>query len=50
MATGPLPPVKALQRDYGVGRDTVLHALRLLRDSGQIVTVPRRGSYPVRPD
>jgi GntR family transcriptional regulator len=43
--TGPLPSVKALQQEYGVGRDTVLHALQLLRDSGQIFTVPRRGSY-----
>jgi GntR family transcriptional regulator/MocR family aminotransferase len=47
---GPLPSVKALQQEYGVGRDTVLHALRLLRDSGQIFTVPKRGSYIVRPD
>ena len=27
--TGPLPSVKALQAEYGVGRDTVLHALQL---------------------
>ena len=27
--TGPLPSVKALQSQYGVGRDTVLHALQL---------------------
>ena len=46
--TGPLPSVKALQHDYGVGRDTVLHALRLLRDDGLIFTVSKRGSY-VRP-
>jgi DNA-binding GntR family transcriptional regulator len=43
--TGPLPSVKALQQDYGVGRDTVLHALRVLRDAGLIFTVPKRGSY-----
>jgi GntR family transcriptional regulator len=42
---GPLPSVKALQQDYGVGRDTVLHALRLLRDGGLIFTVAKRGSY-----
>jgi DNA-binding GntR family transcriptional regulator len=48
--TGPLPSVKALQQEYGVGRDTVLHALRLLRDSSQIFTVPKRGSYLVPPD
>jgi DNA-binding GntR family transcriptional regulator len=42
---GPLPSVKALQQDYGIGRDTVLHALRLLRDEGLIFTVSKRGSY-----
>jgi len=42
---GPLPSVKALQQDYGVGRDTVLHSLRLLRDAGLIFTVAKRGSY-----
>jgi DNA-binding GntR family transcriptional regulator len=44
-ARGPLPSVKALQQDYGVGRDTVLHALRVLRDGGLIFTVAKRGSY-----
>ena len=43
--TGPLPSVKALQQEHGVGRDTVLHALRLLREDGVIFTVPKRGSY-----
>jgi DNA-binding GntR family transcriptional regulator len=43
--TGPLPSVKALQLQYGVGRDTVLHALRLLREAGLIFTVAKRGSY-----
>ena len=47
--TGPLPSVKALQQDYGVGRDTVLHALRLLREAGLIFTVAKRGSYVVQP-
>jgi DNA-binding GntR family transcriptional regulator len=42
---GPLPSVKALQDTHGVGRDTVLRALTVLRDAGLIVTVPRRGSY-----
>ena len=44
-ARGPLPSVKMLQQDYGVGRDTVLHALQLLRDNGLIFTVSKRGSY-----
>ncbi|HEY6297169.1 MAG TPA: winged helix-turn-helix domain-containing protein [Streptosporangiaceae bacterium] len=43
--SGPLPSVKALQGEFGVGRDTVLHALRLLRDAEVIFTVPKRGSY-----
>lgn len=43
--TGPLPSVAYLQHEYGVGRDTVLHALRLLREAGLIFTVPKRGSY-----
>jgi DNA-binding GntR family transcriptional regulator len=43
--TGPLPSVKALQAEYGVGRDTVLHALQILRDDGLIFTVAKRGSY-----
>ena len=42
---GPLPSVKALQQQYSVGRDTVLHALQLLRDAGLIFTVAKRGSY-----
>ena len=47
--TGPLPSVKALQQEFGVGRDTVLHALRLLRDANLIFTVAKRGSYVVQP-
>jgi DNA-binding GntR family transcriptional regulator len=43
--TGPLPSVKALQQQYGIGRDTVLHTLQLLRDAGLIITVAKRGSY-----
>jgi len=46
---GPLPSVKTLQQDYGVGRDTVLHTLRLLRDDGLIFTVAKRGSYVSQP-
>jgi GntR family transcriptional regulator len=43
--SGPLPSVKALQQEYGVGRDTVLHALQVLRDRHLIFTVAKRGSY-----
>lgn len=48
-STGPLPSVKALQAEYGVGRDTVLHALQILRDDGLIFTVAKRGSYVGQP-
>ena len=47
--SGPVPSVKAMQQEYGVGRDTVLHALRLLRDANLIFTVAKRGSYVVQP-
>ena len=50
--SGPLPSVKSLQQEYGVGRDTVLHAIQLLRDDGLVFTVAKRGSYvsPPAPD
>ena len=47
--SGPVPSVKAMQQEYGVGRDTILHALRLLREANLIFTVPKRGSYVVQP-
>jgi GntR family transcriptional regulator len=47
--TGPLPSVKQLQEEYAVGRDTVLHAVEILRAEGVVFTVPRRGTY-VSPD
>ena len=43
--SGPLPSVKQLQQEYGVGRDTVLRAIDILREEGLVFTVPRRGSY-----
>lgn len=46
--SGPLPSVAYLQHEYGVGRDTVLHALQLLREDELIFTVPKRGSYVAR--
>lgn len=47
--TGPLPSVKQLQQEYGVGRDTVLRSIEILRHEGIVFTVPRRGTY-VSPD
>ncbi len=42
---GPLPSVKQLQDSYDVGRDTVLHAIGVLRTEGLVFTVKRRGTY-----
>jgi GntR family transcriptional regulator len=42
---GPMPSVRQLQHDYGVGRDTVLKALRQLADEDLIFSVPARGYY-----
>lgn len=43
--SGPLPSVQHLQQEYGVGRDTVLRAINILREEGIVFTVPRRGTY-----
>jgi GntR family transcriptional regulator len=40
-----IPSEKALQQEYGVGRDTVRRVVDILRDEGPIFTVPHRGSY-----
>ena len=45
---GPLPSVKQLQQEYGVGRDTVLRSINILREEGLVFTVPRRGTYVSR--
>lgn len=47
--SGPLPSVKQLQQEYGVGRDTALRAVEIMRSEGLVFTVPRRGTY-VSPD
>jgi GntR family transcriptional regulator/MocR family aminotransferase len=43
--SGPLPSIKALQEACGVGRDTAMHAIQVLRDEGLVFTVSRRGTY-----
>ncbi|WP_203835999.1 GntR family transcriptional regulator [Winogradskya humida] len=35
----------SLQQEYGLSRDTVRHALRLLREAGLVVTVRGKGTY-----
>jgi DNA-binding GntR family transcriptional regulator len=34
-----------LQQEHDVGRDTVLHAIEILRSERLVFTVPRRGTY-----
>jgi DNA-binding GntR family transcriptional regulator len=46
--SGPLPSVKQLQQEYGIGRDTVLRAIDILREEGLVFTVSRRGTYVSR--
>lgn len=40
-----IPSEKSLMQEYDLARETVRHAVRVLRDEGLIVTVPGRGSY-----
>lgn len=39
-----LPPVVALEHEYGVARNTVLKAIRHLREIGYVYTVPNWGT------
>lgn len=41
----PIPSETALVQQYGVARETVRHAMALLREQGWIYTIPQRGSY-----
>lgn len=41
----PLPSETALSQTYGVGRDTIRHALAVLRDEGLVFTVAQRGTF-----
>lgn len=46
-----LPSESALAQTYEVGRDTVRHAVAVLRDEGLVFTVPQRGTFVgPRPD
>lgn len=39
-----LPPVVALEHEYGVARNTVLKAIKHLRETGYVYTVPNWGT------
>lgn len=41
----PVPSETTLQQEYGVSRDTVRHALEILREAGLVVTVRGKGTY-----
>ncbi|MER7704652.1 winged helix-turn-helix domain-containing protein [Kitasatospora sp. NPDC097605] len=45
-----VPSEKALSDRFGVARDTVRSALRVLREGGLVHTVPSRGTYVMGPD
>lgn len=44
-ANRPVPSELSLQQTYGVSRDTVRHALDILREEGLVVTVRGKGTY-----
>lgn len=41
----PVPSELTLQQTYGVSRDTVRHAFKVLREEGLVVTVRGKGTY-----
>ncbi|WP_449063581.1 GntR family transcriptional regulator [Planomonospora algeriensis] len=45
-----IPSETVLVQRHGVARETVRHAVRLLREQGWVYTVPQRGTYVNQPD
>ncbi|WP_157253260.1 winged helix-turn-helix domain-containing protein [Nonomuraea typhae] len=45
---GRMPAIHQIQDEYGVGRNTALHAIRSLVEEGWLVIKPKIGTY-VRP-
>lgn len=41
----PLPSEPSMMQEFGVARDTIRKAVRLLRDEGYVTTVKGMGSY-----
>lgn len=41
----PVPSELTLQQTYGVARDTIRHALKILREEGLVITVRGKGTY-----
>jgi DNA-binding GntR family transcriptional regulator len=44
-----VPSINTLAQEYGVSRNTVVHALRSLADEGLIVAVQGKGFYVIEP-
>lgn len=44
-ANRPIPSVARLQQEHGLARGTVLHAVRVLVDTGLVYVVPGKGAY-----
>lgn len=42
---GALPSEKDLQQQYGLARETVRRAIKILRDEGAVITLTGRGTY-----
>ena len=49
VAGRPVPSELSLQQTYGVSRDTVRHAVEVLRAAGLVVTVRGKGTYVTGP-
>jgi DNA-binding GntR family transcriptional regulator len=45
---GPLTSIRNLQEEYGVGKDTIMRAIKILADEGLVVTIDKRGTYVKR--
>jgi GntR family transcriptional regulator len=45
---GPLASIRNLQEEYGVGKDTIMRAIKILADEDLVVTIDKRGTYVKR--
>lgn len=43
-----IPSESALAQEFGIGRNTVRHAIDDLREQGLVITVPQRGTFVKR--
>jgi len=45
-----VPSEPTLMQEFGVARNTVRHAIEVLRQAGLVTTVPGMGTYVSKPD